>query len=195
MGAPPFTATPTFTFTPTPTRTPTYTPTPTPTFTPIPPTATDELEPTDKPPPRDTNTPGPTNTPAPTSTPTPVDNRDPEIVPDASVNPGPGSIGCGETISVTDQTVRDPAPSSGIRRVRLKYTDGGGSTQYQYSDMAGGGSFSGGAWEGQFDGNITIEGFGAGDSFFLRVEAEDNGSNSATANVGTGPYTMAEDCP
>ncbi len=107
-GEKPFTATPTFT--PIPTDTPTPTMTYTPTRTPRP-TKTPTKKPTRKP--------NSTNTPLP-----PSDTKAPQIASVRDMIPPPGDVVlCSDMIGVYDLEVVDPAFSSGIEWIKLKYQD------------------------------------------------------------------------
>jgi hypothetical protein len=142
-GDPPFTATVT------PSATPTATPTATLTPTPKPPTKT--------PKPTDTELPEPTELPADVVAPT---------LSDGTLFPTAGSLlpGCdGNDISITGLRVVDPAPSSGIAWVKLKYIIlGPGSTGYQFSSdigppVSGGWTDGpGSTWDAYYKGDHTI---------------------------------------
>lgn len=180
-GDPPFTATATLTPTSTPTPTPTYTPTP-----------TNTPRPTNTPTKTDTPTPRPTNTPRPTSTPTVVDSQDPQIIPGASLNPSPGPMsGC--TVDINNQRITDPAPSSGIATVRLKYTDPNtGSFVFGNPLTLVSGGPSGGGWDGVYAGSVTFSGFSPPTSTNLWIQADDNTGNNSSVLLGA--YTSV-DCP
>jgi hypothetical protein len=105
-GDDPYTATPTAT--PTFTNTPTNTPTSTPTTTP-----------------RPTKTPLPTSTKKPAlPTATPGDSTAPVIADPGTLNPTLGYLGtsiCSVNVDVLNAHITDVAPSSGIKKVRIKY--------------------------------------------------------------------------
>lgn len=157
---------PTVTSTPSPTWT--KTPTPTPSNTPEP-TATRTWTPSSTP----SDTPKPSKTPKPpdptkTPDPTPKDKQQPIVNPegDLVVSTDPENLDldpsgeiCTFTISMEQACVEDPAPSSGIEWVKMKYKVEG-YTDYHYSDhfTITCGEFDGeGAWYGCYMGSVEVE--------------------------------------
>lgn len=144
------TAPPTLTSVPTATSTSTYTPRPTATRTPPP---LSESEPTATPKPSKTSTPlGVGSDVAPPT----VDAEK------AVIEPQPGSqVSCKVTIQVSGLRVIDPAYSSGIEWVRLKFRIQG-LTDYVYSEpltkSSGGWTGEGGStWDALYKGSLTID--------------------------------------
>jgi hypothetical protein len=142
QGDPPFTATVT------PSPTPTNTPLPTSTSTPKPPT----------------KTPKPTETEEPEPTELPDDIVAPTLS-GGTLFPDLGTLlpACEDNeIGITGLRVVDPAPSSGIAWVKLKYVIlGTGSTGYQFSsaldEISGGWSDGpGSTWDAYYKGDLTI---------------------------------------
>lgn len=141
-GDPPFTATVTPSLTPTESETPTATPSNTP-----------------KPAP--SSTPKPTNTEEPVPTAAPTDAVEPTLIA-GSVSPPAGALpGCSEVVTITNLQVIDPAPSSGIKSVQVKYKVG--SSGYVYSDdfsppVSGGWTAGvGSTWDAIYNGSDVID--------------------------------------
>jgi hypothetical protein len=176
-GDPPFTAT----MTPSPTQT--NTPLPTSTSTPKPPTKT--------PKPSDTEVPEPTELP------------DDSIAPSISGGSFLPTFGTplpdcdGNDIAVTGLRVEDPAPSSGIKWIQLKYKIlGPGSKDYQFSGDIGppiiGGwtAGEGSTWDAYYKGNLTISfsdgyAFTAGGKLFFRPSL-----SGPSAALTADPFTV-----
>jgi hypothetical protein len=182
-GAPPFTATPTTTPTSTQTPTPTATSTPTriPTRTP---TRTPTEEPEEEEPP---------------VTPLPPDVATPEIS-GGDLDPSPGPIAeCSKDIHVIGLKIEDPAPSYGMKSVKLRYRVLGFTVEYVEFDMTPvSEEFKDGGWEGTFNGTAKFVidiGWDPGDKDFqveLSVRAIDKGNNERVLLYEL--YTMPKGC-
>ncbi len=193
-GDPPFTATVTPSNTPTDTPQPTATPTATRTPTPIP-----------------SHTPKPTNTPKPEATEAPHDSVAPSLS-GGSMFPAAGTelpMCNGYEIAISGLRVVDPAASSGIDWVKLKYKIlGPGSLGYVYSSdigppVSGGWTAGPGSkWDAYYKGDLTID-FDLGYASLLggktyarppRVEETETPAPTATAEPSStptpGPYTV-----
>jgi hypothetical protein len=149
--------------------TPTVTPSPVPTETALPPET-----PTSTPKPLPSKTAEPSETKKPEATEKPGDSVAPTIS-GGSLFPSPGTMlpACnGNDIAITGLQVFDPAASSGIQWVKLKYKIlGPGSQGYIYSGdigppVSGGWTDGpGSAWEAYYKGDLTID-FDVGYAFW-----------------------------
>jgi len=79
-----------------------------------------------------------------------------------SLSPAPGALSsCSVNITIGGLRVKDPAPSSGIAWVKLKYKiEGPGSLGYVYSmdfSPAESGGWNGNAWDAYYSGRIVVE--------------------------------------
>ena len=191
-GDPPFTATVT------PSQVSTETPLPTETST-------------GTPRPKPTNTPKPTDTDEPALTEIASDSTPPTLS-GGSLSPSPQALGsCIQLIGATGLHVVDPAYSSGIKAVQLKYKIlGPGSNGYFYSDdfsppVSGGWTDGeGSTWDAHYEGSITIDfdtGYAAsssgGKAFFmpLLVVAETPTPEPPTATPTLEPPTATPTSP
>ena len=131
------------------------------------------------------------------------DTEDPQLsggVP----NPSPGDLEvCSITITVDDLRVVDPAISSGIAWVKLKYNVEGYTTDYIYSDpltLCSGGWTEEGGWDGCYSGFIVIKinpdwsPPDASTPFKIKLyaKARDNDGNDTCYHLGQ--YTMPACC-
>ena len=187
-------------------------------------TPTKTPRPTDTPEPTETRTPRPTRTAAPTETdrpthvhhatrtPTPdggVDEDDPEIESSGYLlDPDPGDIpGCSVVWTIENLEVFDPAPSSGIEWVELKYQveDYTGLIFSDDLTLVSGGSDVDGSWAAIYEGTHELEihdgwdgeedhGPNEGPDFEIHLwaKAHDNEGNEDVIDVGT--YTMSHTC-
>jgi len=98
-------------------------------------------------------------------------------------------------IGISKQRITDPSPSSGIEEVRLKYEDPSNPSSYLFSDpltLTSGGS-TGGGWDGEYAGSITITSVTAPYTLELWVMAADFVGNTAIAKQGDYEFSVA--CP
>jgi hypothetical protein len=189
-GEHPHTATPTKTPLPTATALPTKTLTPRPTRTP-------EPTKTDKPKKKPTKTPTPAGG---------ADIHDPEIEPSGyDLDPSPGVLpDCEVEWEIANLEVFDPAPSSGIDFVILKYKVDGYS-DWEYSDPLSktcGGFDVDGNWDACYDGTLDLhicsgsfadENDGPDDfEILLYAKAKDNEGHESVLDLGT--YYMSDEC-
>jgi hypothetical protein len=87
-------------------------------------------------------------------------DREPPQLSDGVVKPTPGDLDvCSITITVEELRVIDPAISSGMAWVKLKYNVEGYTTDYIYSNpltLCSGGWTEEGGWDGCYSGSIVI---------------------------------------
>jgi len=188
-------------YTPTPTKTPrpTETPEPTATRTHRPPTRTPEPTETDRPRHHPSRTPTPAGGP---------DVFDPEIEGAGyTLDPAPGALGCSVEWTIENLEVFDPAPSSGIEWVELKYE------VEDYTGLIYSGNLTetcgdfdvDGNWVGCFAGSHELEIYDGWDGeedhgpnegpdfqIHLWAKAHDNEGNEGLLDLGS--YTMPHTC-
>jgi hypothetical protein len=185
-----------YTATPTKTPRPTETPEPTATRTHRPPTRTPEPTKTDRPRHHPSMTPTPAGGP---------DVFDPEIDDSSyTLDPDPGALGCSVEWTIENLEVFDPAPSSGIEWVKLKY-EVDGYSDFIYSDELTlvCGEFDGdGNWLGCYAGTHDLEIFEGwvgeendeeGD-FVIRLWAKALDYQGHDDILDLGTYTMSDEC-
>lgn len=188
----------------------TATATPVPTGTPIP-----SATPTNTPRPTNTKVPTKTKTPKPAATSAPADSSSPVVAAPGTISPAPGPLSsCNMTVSVSNATITDAAPSSGIKSVKLKYKVYDNAESQVYAgyifspplSLCSGGPTAGGGWDACYSGppggfNISIyPGFSSlGDyngpgpfKVKLYLLAEDNAGKQASHFYGD--YTMPMMC-
>lgn len=185
----------------------TATTTPVPTGTPIP-----SATPTNTPRPTNTKVPTKTKTPKPAATSAPADSSSPVVAAPGTISPAPGpSSSCNMTVSVSNATITDAAPSSGIKSVKLKYKVYDNAEKQVYAgyifspplSLCSGGPTAGGGWDACYSGGINISiypGFSSlGDyngpgpfKVKLYLLAEDNAGKQASHFYGD--YTMPMMC-
>lgn len=130
-------------------------------------------------------------------------DSEPPQLSDGDLDPPPGDLSvCSLTITVNHLRVVDPAPSSGIAWVKLKYNVEGYTTDYIYSNpltLCSGGPTEDGGWDGCYSGSILIEidpTWVTHDSepfrINLKAKAQDNEGNSSCYSLGQ--YTMPASC-
>jgi hypothetical protein len=129
---------------------------------------------------------------------------DPPQISGGDPNPPPGHLDvCSITIAVDNLRVIDPAISSGIAWVKLKYNVEGYTADYIYSDpliLCSGGWTNEGGWDGCYGGSILIKmdpEWTPPDSSYpftvnLYARALDNGGNYTCYSLGQ--YTMPGCC-
>jgi hypothetical protein len=129
---------------------------------------------------------------------------DPPLLSGGDPNPPPGNLEmCSVTIKVNDLRVVDPAVSSGMAWVKLKYNVEGYTTEYIYSDpltLCSGGWTDEKGWEGCYSGSILVAIApewippDASTMFMvnLYVKALDNGGNDSYYYLGQ--YSMPACC-
>ncbi len=141
----------------------------------------------------------------PVETPKPNDTQPPQIS-GGILDPAPGNLNvCTITVTVTDLRVVDPAPSSGIEWVKLKYKVepvNGGVTDWIFSNpltLCSGGPTQEGGWDGCYDGSIQIEidpswASPAPDRFHIALysKARDQAGHETCHFLGE--YTMPAEC-
>ena len=131
-----------------------------------------------------------------------IDTEVPQIS-EGDPDPPPGDLEiCSLTITVDNLKVVDPAPSSGIAWVKLKYNVEGYTSDYIYSNpltICSGGPTEGGGWEGCYSGAIVIEIDPTWASpepepfrINLYAKAQDNDGNDTCYFLGQ--YTMPSSC-
>ena len=121
-------------------------------------------------------------------TPTPEPDTASSVLNGGNISPPPGALSeCSIRVSIADLYVEDPAPSSGIDWVKLKYQVEG-FTSYIMSDplqSCGGGFTPEGGWSGCFYGSIYIDinsdwASPDNDPFYINVwsKVKDNSGNT-----------------
>jgi hypothetical protein len=139
--------------------------------------------------------------PTPTHTSIPQDTKAP-ILSGGQLNPQPGFIDdCSANISIDYLVVDDPAYSSGIQWVKLKYVVENFTSEI-YSNplnLVDGGTTIEGGWYGHYSGSVTVNidpewTSPAPDSFHINLwaKARDNASHEGLSFLGT--YTMPARC-
>jgi len=130
------------------------------------------------------------------------EESEPPKISGGNLDPPPGDLtACSITIALTDLRVIDPAPSSGIAWVKLKYKVEG-YTDLIYSNpllLCSGGPTEDGGWDGCYQGSVLIEidpAWSAPESgpFIINIYAialDENGNDTC---YGLGQYTMPACC-